>query len=408
MVLRSQLKTVAVLIGALFFGVIHNEVLSQEANVVEPAQSAPEEQGRQAVIDEKAGGGLAVTENVVQFPPMTRDAIDYFFDSLRSGSHFQPPPLRQSQQVPNNVVGIWAGVRSSFETTNSAITLRFRPSAEAKLERAQHKSGSIGLVESFDVTLELKEMDFLIRHQLAEHKLARAGLIVGLKEAKLNPVLTEFVKGYQDAGIYFAWPPVLRSSTHKAWSLLVCPRMPKLVQPRRSEDARLELHKSPYELREVNFALSATAHARIPPTDRPERIAVTMFASENLPRAKLNKDEVKSLSPNLEVPYRADAPFDFFKIPPLVGHVQEGVLTRIETENPAGYIRRQYHSHVVYVHRLDEPSPVPVIIGERRAARDEGTCYIVAVQRSTWNHYDRAPRSETPSEGCPPGEKCSS
>jgi hypothetical protein len=78
-------------------------------------------------------------------------------------------------------------------------------------------------------------------------------------------------------------------------------------------------------------------------------------------------------------------------------------LARIETENPAGHIRRQYHSHVVYVHRLEEPSPVSVIIGNHRAARDEGACYIVGVQRSTWNHYDRLPRNESPSANESPG-----
>lgn len=397
---------VGVLVGSLFVGLIGTEAFSEDAGVVEPTQSVTEGGDLQESIDAKAGGGLTVSNNVVEFPPMTRDAIDYFFDILRSGGHFQPTPLRQSQQVPNNVVGIWAGVRSSFESRNGVIALRFRPRAEAKLERAQGSNGVIGLVESFDVELELKDREFFIRHSLAVSKSARVGLTVGLKDVKLNPVLTEFVKGHQDSGIYFAWPPLLRSSAHNAWSLLVCPRTYTYVQPRRNEDARLELQRSPYELREVNFALSATARARIPPTDRPERISVNVVASGNLPLANLNKDEVVSLSPNLEVPYRPATSFDFFKIPSLDGHVQEGVLARIETENPAGYIRRQYHSHVVYMHQLDEPSPVPVIIGDRRAARDEGTCYIVGVQRSTWNHYDRLSRSETSAEGCPPGRKC--
>jgi hypothetical protein len=379
---------------ALLLGMFTNDALSQETGGHEPAKPGLEGQALQSPIAEKSGGGLAVTDNVVQFPPMTSDAIDYFFDSLRAGSQFEPAPLRSSQQVPNNIAGIWAAARSSLESSISMITLRFRPSAEARLERAQAGANAPGLAESFDVELELKHRDFLIRHPLAANKSARSGLVVDLKEHRVTSVLIEFVKGYQDAGMYFAWPPANLSSTQKAWSLLICPRMPKFVQIKRNEDARLELHKSPYELREVNFSLSATTRARIPPTDRPERISVSMFASENLPRANLNKDEVTSLSPNLEVPYRPASPFDFFKIPPLVGHVQEGVLARIETENPAGHIRRQYHSHVVYVHRLEEPSPVSVIIGEQRAARDEGACYIVGVQRSTWNHYDRLPRNE--------------
>jgi hypothetical protein len=352
----------------------------------------PLEAGRSGSVD-GARPEIAILDSSVNFAPLSRNAIDYLFDSLRSGSQFNLAPLQQSQAVPNNIVGIWAGVRSSVESNVGVITLRFRPSDEARLAQVESGKSPASLAESFDVELELKQTEFVIRHQLAESKSARAGMVVGLDLVKPNPVLTEFVRGYRDAGMYFAWPPTVRQSAHNSWSLLICPRTPKFVQRRRSEDARLELHQSPYQLREVHFPLTATARARIPPTDRPERISVTVLASDNLPKALQNSDEVTSLSPNIEVPYRPESPFAFIKIPPLSGGIQEGFWAKIETENPAGYIRRQYHSHVVYVQRLQEPSPVPVIVGVNRAARDEGECYVVTVQRSVWNEYDRQQRN---------------
>jgi hypothetical protein len=335
------------------------------------------------------GDGILLSESRVEFPPLTRDAIDRFFDSLRAGGQFVLPPLRQSQQVANNISGIWAGTRTEFESKIGVITLRFRPSDEARLARAESGKNLQALADSFDVELELKPREFVIRHQYAENKLTRLGMKVDMGTNKVNPVLTEFVKGFRDAGMYFAWPSITNDLAHRAWSLLICPRSPRLVQRKRSEDPQLELQQSPYQLREVSFSISSEVRARIPPTDRPERISILVVPSENLPQAEQNKDEVKSLSPNVLVPYRPATSFGFFKPSLVSGSIQEGLLARIETENPAGYIRRQYHSHVVYMSSLNEPSPVRVIIGDRRAARDEGECYVVSAQRSVWNEYDR-------------------
>jgi hypothetical protein len=360
--------------------------------IAEP-QLSPQTEVVQTSPKGETSDDIVVSDSTVQFPPLTRAVVDYFFDRLRAGSRFDLAPLRQSQQVPNNIVGIWAGVRSSVESHVGVITLRFRPSDEARLAQVESGKSASFLAESFDVEVELKQRELVIRHPLSQAPGPRLGMAVKLDDYRINPVLTEFVKGHRDAGIYFSWPPTSLASAHNAWSLLICPRTPKFVQRNRSEDARLELHSSPYQLREVHFPLTAVARARIPPTDKPERVSVKMLASSNLPRAQQNSDEVRSLSPNIELPYRPATPFGFLKIPLISGTLQEGLWTKIETENPAGYIRRQYHSHVVYVHRLQEPSPVPVIVGTHRAARDEGECYIVAVQRSVWNEYDRVSQS---------------
>ncbi|MFN5062017.1 MAG: hypothetical protein ACK5GN_04155 [Pseudomonadota bacterium] len=361
-----------------------------------PASSYGQDSAELQAPWEDIGSGISISESRVAFPPLSRAAIDALFDSLRSGGSFAIPGIKQSQQVPNNIAGIWAGVRSGVESTVGVITLRFRPSDEARLSQVDSSRSTPMYAESFDVELELKDAEFLIRHQLAANKLARLGLRVDLGLLKANRVLTEFVKGYRDAGMYFAWPPLVRQTAHNAWALLICPRTPQFVQRRRNEDARLELQRSPYQLHEVHFSISASAQARIPPTDKPERVAVRLLPSGNLPAAEQNNDEVLSLSPQVEVPYRAAKPFGSMKLPLVEGSLQEGILVRTVTENPAGYVRRQYFSHVVYVHRLNEPSPVPVIIGEHRAARDEGDCYIVAVQRSTWNEYDRSIQTAAP------------
>lgn len=384
--IRVTLSTlVVVMIGALAIGRV--EAQSSMGLVTPDTAGSPEGSTSNSFIE--LGDGIRMSKSQAEFPPITRSAMDYFFDKLRAGGHFNPPPLRASQIVPRNTVGIWAGVRTSVVSSVGVITLRFRPTDDARLARAENNTNLPKLAESFDVQLEHKGREFVIRHSLAQDSRTRRGLVVGLDSVKLSPVLTEFVKAYRDAGMYFAWPPVLRESAENAWSLLICPRTPKFVQKRRSEQAQLELHHSPYELREIHFELTATVNARIPPTDRPERISVVLVPSGKLPQAGQNQDEVISLSPNLEVPYRPLSSFEFIKIPPLVGHVQEGMLARIETENPAGYIRRQHHSHVIYVHRFQEPSPVSVIIGDKRVLRDEGSCYVVSEQRSVWNEYDR-------------------
>lgn len=360
----------------------------------EPTSSEPVAGGAVLAASREIGGGVVLSGSRVEFPPLSRDAIDRLFDSLRAGGPFVLPPLRQSQQVSNNIAGIWAGTRSEVESKIGVITLRFRPSDEARLARGEAVNNKQGLADSFDVELELKQREFIIRHQYAENKLTRLGMKVDLATVKINPVLTEFVRGFRDAGIYFAWPSIVNEVAQRAWGILICPRSAKLVQPKRGADYQLELQPSPYQLREVSFSISSEVRARIPPTDRPERISAFIVASGNLPQAEQNVDEVKSLSPSLVVPYRPATPFEFFKLSPVTGGIQDGVLARIETENPAGYIRRQYHSHVVYVSSINESSPVSVIIGERKAARDEGECYVVSAQRSVWNEYDRIGKAQ--------------
>jgi hypothetical protein len=344
----------------------------------------------------KVRDAVEISEFNVNFPPMSRQSIDYLFDSLRSGGAYQAPEPQTSQVVPSNVPGFWAGTRASLDSEVGAITLRFKPTDQARLDSATSRNPAAALLDSVDVELSLDLGTFTIRPLKAENPTTRAGLVVKLLDSRITPVLTEFVKGFNNSGMYFSWPPVTRAQARKAWSLLICPRVPRYVQERGTKYSRLELLRSPYELKEAYFSISGSVSSRMSPGEKPERIAITILPTGNMPKAGANRDEVRSLSPKLEVLYRPMSEFKFFKIPPLDGHVQEGILAKIETQNAAGYIRRQYQSHVVYIHRLDEPSPVPVIIGDYKAARDEGSCYIVSAQRNVWNEYDRVTEGVNP------------
>jgi hypothetical protein len=332
---------------------------------------------------------VAISDSYVEFPPLTRDSIDYLFDSLRSGSLYDAPQPFSSQVVSPNIAGIWAGTKFSLDSDFGVITLRFKPTDQDRLDRAAAGSKLPALTDSFDVELEFSGGKFQIRHLAAENKLARAGLAVKISEGKANRPLIEFVKGFGDSGAYFAWPPVSRQQFDKTWSLLICPRRPVYVRESGDKYIRLELLRSPYELRDIYFSMSSSVSASMSPGEKAERMSVKLLPTANLPRTTANQDEVVSLAPRIHMPYRPVSEFKFFRLPPLSGQVVEGIWAKIETQNPAGYIRRQYQSHVLYVHKFDEPSPVPVIIGDYRAARDVGACYIISSQRAVWNEYDR-------------------
>jgi hypothetical protein len=392
MIMDVRFRFSSVLIAALANLIVSGLCFSENGEIAGQDTSPPSvtTEVRSETDERQLRPEVKLFDSHVEFPPLSKESIEYLFDVLRSGGAYQAPEPQLSQVAPRNVPGFWAGTRASLDSVIGPITLRFKPTDQARLDRASSKSSAVPLLDYFDVELDLALRTFTIRPSAAENKSARVGLVVKLSDSKVSPVLTEFVKGFNDTGIYFSWAPVTNSQARKAWSLMVCPRTPIYVQERGSRYTRLELKRSPYELNEVFFSVSASASARMSPGDKPERIAITLLSTSGLPRAGANRDEIKSLSPRLEVLYRPLSEFKFFKVPPLDGHTQEGLLAKIETQNAAGYIRRQYQSHVVYAHRIDEPSPVPVIIGDHRAARDEGSCYVISTQRAVWNEYDRA------------------
>ncbi len=341
------------------------------------------------VAQQTAPESIQVSDTAVTFPPMSGEFLDHFFDSLRARGSFLPPPLQRSQNVDANTSGMWAGTKTSVDTDLEEVVLRFTPKNEARLEQAANgKEAASLLAEQFDVTLQVTPRKLTIIHPLAEGKATRRGISTEYSEFERASGRVEFVRGFRDAGIYFAVPSMTSNEAHQAWGILVCPRRYVVTAPKRGTPSRPELHPSPYELSEVRMTWRAQIEASFSAGNKKERVAVELALSQHLPRSIDHRDEVVALSPMIPLTYKPVGTFDFFRMPQ-DGSVQEGILTAVELQNFAGYVRKQYFSHVGYVKRIDEPSPVAVIVKANQVFRDEGTCYAVASQRSVWSRYDR-------------------
>jgi hypothetical protein len=317
--------------------------------------------------------------------------MDFFFDSLRAGSPFVPPPLRPSQVVDSNTSGMWAGTRTEVSSHISEVILKFKPTAEARLERADLQRRRIGtdlLAEEFDVSIRLSPTRMVIAHPLAETKLVRTGLIAELSDKYHSLVRTEYISAVRDAGMYIAVPSMTRTEAGNSWGVFVCPRKLVLVRPTKSAADQYELHPSPYQLSEVKLTMTAQAEAGTLPGTKRERVSIESAFTANLPASYETKDEVVSVSPWIALPYKPQGPFEFFRLPQ-EGHVQEGMFLKVELQNAAGYVRRQNFSHVFYAQALHEPSPISVIVNSNRVYKDEGECYVVLSQRSMWSEYVR-------------------
>ena len=332
---------------------------------------------------------ILISGNSVVFPPLTRGLVDYLFDSLRSSGAYNPPALELSDQVDANTRGIWAGSKSSMKSELGAVVLRFRPSAEARLARAAQGAGLPMLAEYFDVRLELTPSDFVITHTLARDSMIRAGIRAPIPLKNRDRTRTEFVHGVRDSSMYFSFPGFTRDEAENAWALLVCPRVYSLQPNKPGVSKRLDLNPSPYELVDVNFTFSAESSARMTSATKPQSLEVQMSLSSQMPPSEGLFESVKSVLPLVEMPYRPNKAFSFARFPIQEGSMREGIVTSFKMTNPAGYQHQQYFSHILYVQKMQEPSPVSVIVGSLLATKDEGDCYIVATQRSFWSRYGK-------------------
>lgn len=334
---------------------------------------------------------VAISGAEVTFPPLSGDFIDRFFDSLKSKGSFVANPLVVSQVVDANTSGIWAGTKTEVETSAPEIVLRFRPTAEARLERASRaEQGGAGmLADEFDVTLAWEYRGLRFRLPLARDAYAQQGVLAQSPEFKRAPARTEFFLGARDSGIYVSVPAMLKSETNQAWGILLCPRVVSRIAATPKVQAGLELLRSPYELAEVRVTWQGHASASMPLGSKRERIRIDHAHSAGLPTSTESHDEVTAISPMITLDYQPTSPFSFARYPQ-DGSFREGMVFAVEMQNPWGHRRIQRFSHVVYVQRFDEPSPVPVIVGNMVVGRDEGVCYIVAGQRSVWSQYDKA------------------
>jgi len=334
---------------------------------------------------------IRVENGRVTFPPLSRDVLDFFFDSLRAGSPFVPPPLRPSQVVDANTSGMWAGTRTEVNSHISEVILRFKPTDDARLERADLQRRKIGtdlLAEEFDVSIQLSPTRMIIAHPLAETKIVRTGLSVELSDRQRSFVRTEYVSAVRDAGMYISVPSMTRSEAGNAWGMFICPRKLVFTSPTKGAPEQYELHPSPYQLSEVKVTMSEQAEPGTLPGTKRERVSLESAFTANLPASYETKDEVTAISPWINLPYKPQRPFEFFRFPQ-EEQIQEGMFLKVELQNAAGYVRRQNFTHVFYAQALHEPSPISVIVNSNRVYRDEGVCYAILSHRSIWSEYER-------------------
>jgi ribosomal protein L28 len=196
------------------------------------------------------------------------------------------------------------------------------------------------------------------------------------------------VEAARDAGMYFSFPSLLSDEAQRGWALLLCPRVATFVPNRRTGSTDFQLLSSPYELSEVKFSITANAMSRIETAGKKERLATKLMVSEQLPETLGGSDELYALTPNLGILYRPVSAFDFFRFAPKES-IQEGLLFSTEMENPVGHIRRDFYSQTLYIQKINEPAPIPVVAQGIRAVKDSGPCYVVLSQKTQWNEYDK-------------------
>lgn len=337
---------------------------------------------------EQISGEELSLPGTASFEPLTPAQIDIFFDSLRAGSQFRLPPLRTTQQVDSNISGIWAGSTFSVESEFEEIVLRFRPTTEARVARQSEGATKVPLADSVDVEIHRSAKGIVIQHALAVEASARTGMLAKLDPFKTHPTRTAFVKAARDAGMYFSVPPLTSGQAEQGWPVLVCPRTYQIAQSARGANASMQLLPSPYELTEVKVVVSGRSRASISTGLSKERLALAIAPTAELPPTTEGRDEVVALSPDLTLVYRPTAPFDFFRFVPR-SSIQAGLLLMAEMQNKAGYIRRQYYSNTLYIQKLNQPSPISVVLDGLRAATDTGACYLLLVQRTRWSEYDK-------------------
>lgn len=320
--------------------------------------------------------------------PLSREQVDIFFDSLRASSPFTPPVIQSSQKVDPAISGIWSGAVFDPDGEISDIVLRFRPSIEERLKRAESGKSTAQLAEYVDVRVRLGLKGLQFAHSMVKDPLMSNGFLSPLKLDTRSKTRTAFVRGAQESGMYFSVPPMLSPEAAENWAVLICPRAAEVVKNKTTGLLQLELTASPYELSEVKMSMMSNASARVPTLNTKERLKMRIETTEHVPPAIVAEDEEFSVSPSLQVAYHPMSTADFFRFAPNVS-TQQGLRIMSETENPAGHIRRAYFTTTLYVQKLSEPSPVSVIINGSRAARDEGSCYVVQRRKTRWAEYDK-------------------
>lgn len=322
------------------------------------------------------------------FKPLSADQLDQFIDSVRSSVHLDTPKQHQSQLVDATTSGLWAGSKTKVNSTLGALKLTFRPKMQALLDLANagDSTGS-ALLESFEITIRPEPERLFVKHSDVLDRHDQSGFYARLDRLKGATPLS-FVGGQKQSGVYFAIPVPTEPTNN--WGLFICPR--HVGDIHYTGGKGIELKPSAYELSEAAFTLYAEASGTPATAGQRGRAKVQMFLSSGLPQPKVPVDDAVSTMPSALIEYAPATPFDSFRFAPF-SDVQQGIVTLVEMQNKAGYIRRQFFAHQRMIHKTDEPSPVSLVIKRQRVSNDIGECYIIIEQKYSWTTYDKQPAS---------------
>jgi len=329
---------------------------------------------------------------IATFPPMSRDEVDRFRDSLKNDVPLDLISPIQSQEVDKDIAGIWAGSRTEVTSKIGEVVLRFRPSMDELLARSTTtEDQSKALLNHFDVRLSLDELkrELVVVHSNTENPKEGKGFAVRVGGVD-GFTLARLVRGQRDSSLYFAVPPVKDLS--KGWGIYICPRATNQKAVGRTGTRALFLEKSPYDLSEINFPIELAARTSFESSRDKVRAMIQIQPSSEIPETDVPRDQMISTIADPRVTYRPQRPFDFFRFAPQAD-VQQGINVAVELQNKTGNLRRQNFSHTVSVHKSNEPSPVSVKTSSGRPGGDSGDCYIVQVQKYLWTQYEKTPVS---------------
>lgn len=320
----------------------------------------------------------------ITFSPMTQDDLDRFRDSLKNNVPLVSHPPRQSQRVDSNTEGIWSGSETDVQTNIEEVVLRFRPSTEEVLARSiTTQNESKALLEYVDLKLSYKYPQITFIHSHPQD-----GREVGGFEAKVIrkdiPTRVRMIVGQRESTMYVAVPPF--NTPAELWGLYICPRIFKYQSVGRTGTRVMSLEPSPYSLSEVKLTASAVGSATLEASRGKARAGISLQLSSDMPQSMDADDLSISAVAEPKVTYRPKFPFDFFRFAPQTD-IQQGLNMVVELQNRTGKIRRQNFSHVLSVHKSNEPSPVSVMAGGVRPTSDTGDCYIVQVQKYSWKEF---------------------
>jgi hypothetical protein len=325
----------------------------------------------------------------IQFPPMTREEVERFRDSLKNSVALVSRSPRQSERADSNTEGVWAGSKTDVQTNIDEVVLRFRPSTGEALEpqvvdpsRAVEDKPKEPL-EYVDVRLSYKHPHVTFIHSHTQEGRESGGFAAKVVRRDIS-TRVRMIGGQRESSMYVAVPPF--HNPGELWGVYVCPRSITRQSVGRTGTRVVSLSQSPYTLSEVKLSARAVGSATFEASRGKVKAGVSLQLSSDMPASVDTTDLSIAVVAEPRVLYRPKGPFDFFSFAPH-SDIQQGVNMVVELQNRSGKIRRQNFSHVLSVHRSTEPSPVSVTVNGVRPASDAGECYIVQVQRYSWNEF---------------------